>query len=138
METVQLPGVLSGAAKWKAFATADLFVFPSIAPYESFGLSLVEAMMWSLPVVVTDFRGNKEVLGGADSPGGICFDPGPNLAATLFIALQDAFGKRDSWSRWGERNRVEFENRFEKDRFPMRLSNALLNLCTGSIGGAAS
>jgi glycosyltransferase involved in cell wall biosynthesis len=42
------------------FSTADVFVFPSI--YESFGLALVEAMSFGLPVIVSDIPAAHEVV----------------------------------------------------------------------------
>jgi glycosyltransferase involved in cell wall biosynthesis len=66
-DKVVLSGVLTGEEKWQAYARADLFIFSSIAPYESFGLVLVEAMMWSLPIVATDWRGNRDVSVGSEA-----------------------------------------------------------------------
>jgi glycosyltransferase involved in cell wall biosynthesis len=62
-DKVEIRGVLSGAEKRDEFRDAHLFVFPSVATYESFGLVMVEAMMWGLPIVATDWRGNHDVAG---------------------------------------------------------------------------
>jgi glycosyltransferase involved in cell wall biosynthesis len=62
-ERVEITGVLRGEKKAAQFRAAHLFVFPTIAPYESFGLVLAEAMMWGLPIVATDWRGNRDVAG---------------------------------------------------------------------------
>ena len=53
---------LLGDAKWQAFADASWFVFPSVFECESFGLVLAEALMFGLPVVLTDWRGNLDVV----------------------------------------------------------------------------
>jgi glycosyltransferase involved in cell wall biosynthesis len=124
-DAVQLAGVLSGPDKWRRFGRADLFIFPSLAP-ESFGLVTAEAMMWALPVVACDWRGNREVLG--EGFGGICFDPGTDLGNSLTLALREAIVQRDHWKEWGERNRRNFENRYKADRFPARLAEALRTL----------
>lgn len=58
-DQVGLLGPVSGKEKWRAFAEADLLVFPTRAEYESFGLVLVEAMMWGLPIVMTNWRGDR-------------------------------------------------------------------------------
>jgi glycosyltransferase involved in cell wall biosynthesis len=52
-----------GEEKNRIFANVGIFVFPSLAIYESFGLVMVEAMMWGLPIVATDWRGNRDVAG---------------------------------------------------------------------------
>ncbi|MFZ4773878.1 MAG: glycosyltransferase family 4 protein [Terrimicrobiaceae bacterium] len=62
-DRVEITGVLRGENKAAQFRAAHLFVFPSVAPYESFGLVLAEAMMWGLPIVATDWRGNRNVAG---------------------------------------------------------------------------
>jgi glycosyltransferase involved in cell wall biosynthesis len=123
--SVRLCGVLSGKAKWERFARANLFIFPSIAP-ESFGLVTVEAMMWALPIVACDWRGNREVLGA--SPGGILFQPNPNLASALAKALQEAFAWRQKWNEWGLVNRETFENKHKAGRSPTRLIEVLQSI----------
>ncbi len=62
-DRVEWVGVRRGVEKNRIFAEADIFVFPSVAPYESFGLVMIEAMMWGLPIVATDWRGNRDVAG---------------------------------------------------------------------------
>lgn len=124
-DVVELSGVLSGKEKWDRFARANLFVFPSLAP-ESFGLVTVEAMMWALPIVACDWRGNREVLGA--SSGGICFSPGANLTTTLTDALREAFAQRENWTEWGKNNRRIFEDKYDAQRSPGRLTSALESL----------
>ena len=62
-ERIRWRGLLHGDVLGAAYREADLFVFASVAPYESFGMVLIEAMQWSLPLVVTDWRANLEVAG---------------------------------------------------------------------------
>ncbi len=45
-------GFLEGREKWAALADADLFVLPSYS--ENFGVAPLEAMMYAVPVVVSD------------------------------------------------------------------------------------
>ncbi len=107
---VELPGVLTGRAKREAFGRADLFVFPSVAPYESFGLVMVEAMMWGLPIVATDWRGNRDVLG--DDFEGICHPLGEDLAASIASALDAALRRRTEWMG---KNRQLFLHRYASE-----------------------
>lgn len=124
---VRTPGLLRGRVKGGAFVHADLFVFPTIAPYESFGLVLVEAMMWGLPIVASDWRGNREVL--TDEAGAICFKVAPNfLARDLESALKKALSARNEWTSWGKTNRQIFEKRYRDDGHTLWLAEPLLSL----------
>jgi len=100
--------------KWELYAQSELFVFPSIA-MESFGLVIIEAMMWELPVILTDWRANREILG--PSPGGICFSFGNDLANGIATALSEAYAKREQWPIWGKQNRRRFLELYAGHRF---------------------
>ena len=45
-------GLVSGAAKWDAFAAADVFVLAS--DYENFGIVVLEALLAGTPAVISD------------------------------------------------------------------------------------
>jgi glycosyltransferase involved in cell wall biosynthesis len=107
---VEKSGVLTGRAKNEAFGRADLFAFPSVAPYESFGLVLIEAMAWGLPIVASDWRGNREVL--TPEAGAIFFPVSPSPAGALEAAFEEALSRRDEWAQWGEANRRIFAQRY--------------------------
>ncbi len=84
---VDFVGVLTGEEKHHAFSTADIFCFPSHYPAESFGVVLIEAMSYWLPIVATDWRGIPEVTG---NDGGACLVPIQDpvaLAAMLHTLL---------------------------------------------------
>lgn len=57
---VRFTGTLRGAELSRAYASADLFVFPALA--ESFGLVLLEAMASGLPLVAARTGGVPELL----------------------------------------------------------------------------
>jgi glycosyltransferase involved in cell wall biosynthesis len=107
---VRLCNVLTGGPKAEAFAKADLFVFPTIAPYESFGLVLAEAMAWGLPIVASQWRGNSDVL--TSSAGAICFPLSSSFTTDIVAALAKALDQRSQWSEWGRINRSIFQERY--------------------------
>ena len=113
-KAVDLSGVLTGAEKWRAFERAGIFIFPTVAPYESFGLVLAEAMMFGMPILATDWRGNRDVLGS--TPGGIVFSPQKPLAAQIEQALREALTRRSEWESWGRQNRERFESHFRQEQ----------------------
>jgi len=115
---VILSGLLTGRAKQEAFGRADLFVFPSVAPYESFGLVMVEAMMWGLPIVATDWRGNRDVL-GADFEG-VCHPIGSDLAVSIETALAAAIQTLRAKQPWTGQNRQRYLSQYRFDQMTVR------------------
>ncbi|MBZ0299779.1 MAG: glycosyltransferase family 1 protein [Anaerolineae bacterium] len=71
-QPVQWMGYLQGEALSQAYASADVFVFPSAL--ESFGLVVVEAMAAGLPVVASRVGGVMDVI--AEGETGYTFAPG--------------------------------------------------------------
>lgn len=59
---VKLYSVLFGSDKFKVFQKADIFCFPSFYEAETFGIVLLEAMMFELPIVATCWRGIPDVV----------------------------------------------------------------------------
>jgi glycosyltransferase involved in cell wall biosynthesis len=113
-DAVSWPGLRTGEEMHREFRQASLLVFPSVAPYESFGLVLVEAMMWGLPLVVSNWRANAEVAGRG---GGIIYQPGSDHVASLSAALAEALEREDEWPDWGRKNRERYESFFTAERF---------------------
>ena len=61
-------GFVYGESKHRALAEADCFCFPTYFYAESFGLVLVEAMAFGLPLITTRWRSIPELL-PEDYPG---------------------------------------------------------------------
>lgn len=110
-EKVKILGVLRGKEKTAYFAASHLFVFASVAPYESFGLVVTEAMMWGLPLLVSDWRGNREVAGEA----GVLFETGPSMASNLEEKLRILLDDNRGLSALAERSRARFSALFRED-----------------------
>jgi rhamnosyl/mannosyltransferase len=90
------------------YSAAGLFVFPSVAPYESFGLVLAEAMMWGLPIVATDWKANREVVGPGEN-----FIFSPERTENLSQALVKAASERERWPIIGSQNRQRYETKYK-------------------------
>ena len=67
----------------------------------------------SLPILATDWRGNRDVLG--DNHGGILFPIDDPLANEIEQALRAALARRNDWPEWGAKNRHRFESHFQLD-----------------------
>ena len=89
------------------FVGASVLVVPSQS-YESFGLTIIEAMAFGLPVVATDVGGMPEVLAGSNA-GYVCSKDDPLEFAA---AIKNILGNSVLASKLGRNGRVAFENRF--------------------------
>lgn len=123
---VRLSGVLVGKSKLEAFGRADLFVFPTMAPYESFGLVLVEAMVWKLPIVASNWRGNSDVL--TPRAAAIRFPVSSLLSREIAGALDQALKQRADWPDWGRINRSVFEEHYRDNGTNEWLVGPILSL----------
>jgi glycosyltransferase involved in cell wall biosynthesis len=105
---VLLSGVLTGAAKADAYAGATVFCFPSQIASESFGLVLVEAMTFALPVVATRCGGIPSVV--EDGETGLLVpvrDP-----EALAVSLEAVLTNAALAARLGANGRRRYEERF--------------------------
>ena len=59
---VHFAGVLTGEALARAYASCDVFVFPSLT--DTFGIVLLEALACGLPVAAYPVTGPVDVIGG--------------------------------------------------------------------------
>lgn len=98
---VLLPGFLEGDELARAYASADVFVFPSTT--DTFGNAVLEAQACGLPAIVTDRGGPQEIVGRHDS--GVVVDlSNPNSAADrLAEAMADLANNPDRRRELGER-----------------------------------
>jgi len=79
-------------------ASFDLFVLPT--PWEAFGIALLEAMRFSIPVIATDCAGPAEII--QDQQSGILVPPRDSVAlARAIIELSEDPGRSRRMGRRG-------------------------------------
>ena len=59
---VEFHGATTGEAKRQAFVEADIFVFPTFFPVETFGIVNIEALEAGLPVITTPVAAIPEII----------------------------------------------------------------------------
>jgi len=60
--SVSFRGVVRGQEKRRLLESADIFVLPTYYRFEGVPLSILEAMAWGLPVIVTNHGGIRDVV----------------------------------------------------------------------------
>ena len=88
-----IPQLLSGM---------DIFIFPS--KREGLPVSLMEAMASSLPCVVTDIRGNHDLI---DADGGVLTDIS---VSSMSEAIKYLYNNPILWNKMGKHNSVKVQN----------------------------
>jgi glycosyltransferase involved in cell wall biosynthesis len=121
-DRVAFRGALTGDAKWRAFANADLFCLPSFYAREGMPLVLLEAMQFALPVVATSWRGLQDVV-LEDETGLLVpmLDPGATADA-LAVLLADPERAR----AMGARARQEYLRTYTAEAYRAGLERVFL------------
>ena len=118
------PGVLRGEEKTKAFREADVFCFPSHYHAESFGVVLIEAMSFALPIVTTRWRGIPDVVDGS----GGAFIVEPRMPEQIAEKCEELLQDSQLRAAMGKRNREWFCTHYTIDKFRKNMEEAFLKL----------
>ncbi len=129
---VRLHGVLTGDAKWNAFRAADLFCFPTHHPSESFGICLIEAMSFSLPIVATRWRSTPEIVDDGENGFLVPARDAAAMACRLGQLVDDPDLRRST----GQLGRQKFAREFTLDKYHARL-NEVFQVARRDIPGPA-
>jgi glycogen synthase len=106
---VKFAGQVSEAELYRHYADADVVCLPS--RFESFGLVLVEAMMFGKPVVASAVGGMQEIV--REGVNGLLARP--EDAASLTDALRRLLESADLRREFGARSRELFERHFSAE-----------------------
>jgi glycosyltransferase involved in cell wall biosynthesis len=119
-------GKKTGAEKNKVFANANVFVFPTEYKLETFGLVILEAMMFALPVISNSIATIPSTIQDEKS-GFVLKSNSPNeIAAKLSILASDR-NKMESMGNFGRRL---FLKKFEQKKY----DKELIRIINSSLG----
>lgn len=112
-------GSKTGLEKWRIYNKSDILCFPSYVPSESFGLVVVEAMQFRIPVVASNWNGIANIIDN-DETGLLC-DPKSSfsLKKNLKILIED----KDKRIKMGRKGREIFLERYGLDMFKFNMQN---------------
>lgn len=115
---IEYKGFISGDEKRGLLRTSDCLCFPTYYEAESFGLVVIEAMAYGLPVVLTNWRGVPEVV-----PAEYEHIVEPRSPEQLAKALVSLLGEG-----YDSRLRGHFLEYYTDQSFAGKIRAALLNL----------
>lgn len=111
-----------GTDKNKFYEKADIFVFPTQYDLETFGLVLLEAMQFELPVIATGIGGIPDIILNNETGYIIDKNNPAELADKLTLLINDPL-LRESMGKAGKKR---FDEKFTLSRFENRMT-AILN-----------
>ena len=124
-EYVELPGVLTGDKKWTAFSKADIFGYPTFFESETFGLVVLEAMQFELPVVVSKWRGVPTLVENDKTGFTIPIKNSTALADKLQLLIQDP----ENASAMGRKGRDRYLSHYSLDTYIRTIEETLTSVC---------
>ena len=123
-DRIRFIGVCTGKKKWTAFQQADIFCFPTFFESETFGVVILEAMQFKLPVISTCWRGIPSVVAEGKTGFLIPIKESRPLAAALIQLLK----RPQLMKKMGNAGRNLFLQRFTLNRYYHDLEAALILL----------
>lgn len=120
---VRMCGPLTGDAKWRAFARADVFCLPTHYEREGMPLVVLEAMQFALPVVATRWRGMPSMVTDGETGFLVPVRDSVATADRLETLIRDGNLRR----AFGTAARAAFARNFTLQIFSARLERALLS-----------
>lgn len=88
-EYFEFTGVLTGRAKFEQYVDADIFCFPTFFESESFGLVVIEAMQFCVPVIATRWRGTQSLFNDGEEGVLVPIRDSDALAEQILLLLEN-------------------------------------------------
>ncbi|RYD24089.1 MAG: glycosyltransferase [Verrucomicrobiaceae bacterium] len=128
-DLIELTGQLTGDDKWRAYAEADVFFFPTHYPSEATPIVLMEALGAGLPIISTQWAGIPAMLEGCTTAE---LHPvkSPGAYASALLATRE---RQDSLVETSAASRSFYQANFLPRRFVERVERALSGLSLGKL-----
>ncbi|MBK7896474.1 MAG: glycosyltransferase family 4 protein [Anaerolineaceae bacterium] len=123
---VEMTGILTGTDKWQAYSTSNIFCFPSYYESETFGLVVLEAMQFSLPVVATDWRGISTLID--DGQTGFLVKPHNSVAVAQKLSY--LIEHPDQAKAMGKKGRQKYLTSYTTELYWQNIENVFITVAT--------
>ncbi|MDH1341706.1 glycosyltransferase family 4 protein [Ectopseudomonas oleovorans] len=127
LSNIIFTGALSDADKVALLQLCTAFVFPSYLPSEAFGISLLEAAMYSKPMISCEIGTGTTYINIANETGLVV--PPANVQA-LADAMQKLWDSPALCERFGQNARTRFEQQFTSAGMAKSCADLYTNLLT--------
>lgn len=118
-ERVSLPGHITDQELFSLMQKASVFCLPSIDRAEAFGVVLLEAMRYGIPIVSTNISGSGTGWVNKHGSTGIVVPPADSQA--LKIAIKTIISAPQQAQRYGQAGKARLENNFKIDQISSQI-----------------
>lgn len=125
-DCIDIVGTAVGDAKWKHFASADIFCFPSMIDNQS--IAVLEAMAWGLPVVATRHGAISDLVSDPENGYLVAGNSPTDLCNAVRLLNDDAVTRMEM----GISSRMKYQECFSVERFHARMYGVLIRCLTAT------
>jgi glycosyltransferase involved in cell wall biosynthesis len=113
-----LTGAKTGVEKWNEYASADIFIFPSMFKMECFPLVIIEAMQAGLPIVSSRIGAIPEII--SHGQHGFLVDEGDTEGFARYI--MELHGNKERRIKMGEESGKKFRDEHTLEKMEKEIS----------------
>lgn len=117
-------GIVTGNDKKQMFLDADVFCFPSFFSSESFGIVMLEGMMYQIPLIASRWRGLQSVV--EEGRNGFLVDI--KNAKQIADALTKLYDNREMLATMAKESRSMFVEKYELSKYLHNMEKAMTNI----------
>lgn len=123
-DKVEYKGIVTGEDKKRMFLSADVFCFPSFFSSESFGIVLLEGMMYQMPLIASRWRGIQSVV--EEGRNGYLVDI--KNSEQIADALIKLFDDRTLLEKMAKESRQMFVEKYELSKYLVNMEKAMCEI----------
>ncbi len=114
-------GVVTGEDKKKMFLNADVFCFPSFFSSESFGIVMLEGMMYQMPIIASRWRGVQSVVNDGENGYLVDIKNADQIATCIGYLYDD----RELLANMAKESRRLFVEKYELSKYLNNIEKAM-------------